>query len=82
MWQKNWTWKKFKKVLLDTDHVLKIWWLRNPTFEGKIIIFKTLALSKKVFFAQMLSIPKEIIDNIQRIQEDFLWNSSAVKINL
>ena len=48
--------------------------------EGKVIIFRTLALSKFISLAQVLSIPKEITTNIQWIQMEFLWNSSNVKI--
>ena len=33
-----------------------MWWQRNLTLEGKIIIFKTLASSKFVFLAQALPI--------------------------
>ena len=68
--------KKFKNVILDTTA------FDNITLKGKIMIFKTLALSKIVFLSQMLSIPKEIIPNMKHIQEDFLCNSSTVKINL
>ena len=56
-----------------------MWQQRNLTFEGEIIIFKTLALSKFVFLVQVLPIPNEIT-TIQQIQKEFLWNSSNVKI--
>ena len=39
-----------------------------------------MALSKFVFLAQALPIPYEITTTIQRIQREFLWNSSNVKI--
>ena len=57
-----------------------MWRQRNLTLEGKIIIFKTLTLSKFVFLAQPLPFPKEITSTIQRIQREFLFNSSNVKI--
>ena len=50
------------------------------TLEGKIIIFKILALSKFVSLAQALPIPNEITTTIQQIQREFLWNSSNVII--
>ena len=58
-----------------------MWRRRNPTLEGRTIIFKTLALSKFVFLAQVLPIPNVITTTIQRIQREFLWNSNNVKIN-
>ena len=56
-----------------------MWRRRNLTLEGKIIIFKTLALSKFVFLAQVLPIPNEITTTAQRIQGEFLWNFNNVK---
>ena len=56
-----------------------MWCWRNLTLESKIIIFKTLALSKFVFLAQVLLIPNEITTTTQRVQREFLWNSNNVK---
>ena len=53
---------------------------RNLTLKGKIIIFKTLALSKITFLADVLVIPNQIINGLQQIQKDFLWNSSSPKV--
>ena len=39
-----------------------------------------MALSKFVFLAQVLPVPNKIITTIQRIQREFLWNYSNVKI--
>ena len=49
-----------------------MWRWRNLTLECKIIIFKTLALSKIGFLAQVLEIPNQIIDTLQQIQKVFL----------
>ena len=38
--------KKIFKSLTDIQQVLKIWKMKNLTLEGKIIIFKTKAISK------------------------------------
>ena len=47
----------FRKTILNIDRILKMWRQRNLTLEGKIIILKTLALSKITFLAQVLVIP-------------------------
>ena len=54
----------FRKTILNIERILKMWRRRNLTLEGKIIIFKTLALSKITFLAQVLGIPKQIIDTL------------------
>ena len=58
-----------------------MWRRINLTLGGKIIIFKTLALSKFVSLAQVLPIPNEIATAIQRIQREFLWKSNNVKVS-
>ena len=52
----------FRKTILNIKRILKMWRRRNLTLEGKIIIFKSLALSKIIFLAQVLVVPNQIID--------------------
>ena len=52
------------------QNVLNLWRKRNITLKGKIIIFKTL----------VLSISKQLIEEIQRIQKAFIWNNLNPKI--
>ena len=72
----------FRKYILSIERILKTWRRRNLKLEGKVIIFKTLALSIVTFLAQVLVIPNQIIDALQQIQKDFLWNSSFPKVNM
>ena len=74
--------QNFKKTIIGIEKVLRMGPRRNLTLEGKIIIFKTLTLSKFVFLAQVLSIPNEITTTVKRIQEEFLWNPNNFKIKL
>ena len=62
------------------QHVLNLWRMRNITLEGKIIIFKTLALSKIVYLTLVTSFSKQLIEKIQRIQKAFIWNNLTLKI--
>ena len=43
--------KNFRKKFLYIQNILKLWRMRSLTIEGKITIFKTLALSKVVYLA-------------------------------
>ena len=45
------------------------------TLEGKIIVFRTLAISKIVFLSLILKVPTKIISKPERIQKPFLWPS-------
>ena len=48
--------------------------------KGKITIFKTLALSKVIFLAHVMTFSTETISAIVKIQKDFLWNYGLPKI--
>ena len=63
------------------QNVLNLWRMRNITLEGKVIIFKTLALSKIVYLTLITSFSKQLIEEIQKIQKAFIWNNLTPKIN-
>ena len=46
--------------------------MRNLTLEGKIAIFKTIAISKTVFQSIIATVPKHIINELEKIQKVFL----------
>ena len=67
--------KNFLESITKTQNVLKVWRMRRLTLEGKIIVFKTLAISKIVFLSLISKVPTEIISELERIQKTFLWSS-------
>ena len=50
--------KKFLTAISNIQNVLKIWCMRNITLEVKIIVFKTLTLSKIVYLCLTSVVPK------------------------
>ena len=76
---------KVQNNFLDTvksiQQVLRFWNRRILSLEGKIIIFKTLAISKIVYLAFLTVIPNSLIEELQRIQKTFIWHSSRPKIS-
>ena len=69
----------FCDTVKNISKVLRLWRMRNLSLEGKITIFKSLAVSKIVYLALFIPIPKNIIDEINRIQTTFLWNNGNLK---
>ena len=51
------------------------------SLEGRIIIFKTLAISKIVYLAFLTVIPNSLIEELQEIKKTFIWHSSRPKIS-
>ena len=62
------------------ERVLQIWKMRRLALEGKIVIFKTIAISKIVFQAFITTVPKHIFNELKKIQNAFFWNNSSPKI--
>ena len=62
------------------EKVLKLWIMRNLTVEGKITIFKTLAISKIIHLSLATHVPTEIINKVNNIQKEFIWNGNNPKI--
>ena len=62
------------------QNVLNLWRMRNITLEGKIIISRTLALSKIVYLTLIISFSKQVIEEIQKIQKAFTRNNLTPKI--
>ena len=60
--------KKIFKSLTDIQRVLKIWKMRNITLEGKVVIFKTKAISKIVFQSFITTVPKYVVNELEKIQ--------------
>ena len=54
--------------------------MRNLTLEGRMVVFKTLAISKIVFLALLTRIPHEVVKELEKIQKSFLWKDSTLKI--
>ena len=50
-------------IIVNIQRVLKLWKLRNLTLEGKILTFKTLALSKIIFQVFVTPIPVYVLLN-------------------
>ena len=66
--------ENFFKLIKKIENVLKIWRTRNLTVQGKITIFKTLAISTVIHLALVTNVPHVIIDQLNKIQNDFIWN--------
>ena len=61
-------------------NVITLWRMRHLSLEGKITIFKSLALPKIVYLALLTIVPKSIIVELNEIQKKFLWSNKKCKI--
>ena len=70
----------FLKIVSNVQSVLNLWRYQNLTLEGRIVVFKSLAISKIVFQALIAPVPTHVIKALETIQTSFLWNNSNPKI--
>ena len=73
--------KKIYNFISNIQGVLNLRKIRNFTLEGRIIVFKTLAISKIVCLALLTKISFQLVKELKKIQKYFLWKNSTPKIN-
>jgi hypothetical protein len=71
--------KNFTETITKIENLLRVWRQRELTLEGKITIFKTLAISKIVYNAYLSTVPAYAIEALKKIQNAFLWNEKKSK---
>ena len=72
--------RKFYTTVTNIQGVLKIWKMRNLTLKGKIVNFKTLAISNIIFQSMTTPVPRHIVNELERILKTFLWKNSSLKM--
>ena len=71
--------RNFCLIITNIQRVLKLWKLRNLTLEGKILIFKTLALSKIIFQAFVTPTPNYLVTELEKMQKSFFMGKFNFK---
>ena len=61
----------FRTTISKIQAVLKLWRMRRLPLEGKIIVFKSLAIY--VYLSFLTNFPNNI-EELIKIQKNFLWN--------
>ena len=72
--------ENFKRHIINIQKILRIWRMRDLSIAGKITVFKTLAISKIVHLALVKTIPNSIIQELNKIQKEFIWKTCNPKI--
>ena len=72
--------KNLLNHIVKIQNILKLWKLRNLTIEGRIIAFKSLAISKLIHLAFVTEIPTSTINLLTKILMEFIWKGENPKI--
>ena len=72
----NWTGK-----IDNIKKCLKVWNCRDLSLQGKVLIIKTIALAKVVYLINAISVPKWVINTINKELFSFLWKNKRDKVS-
>ena len=70
----------FRTIISEIQAVLKSSRMQRLLLAGKIIVFKSLAISKIVYLCLLTNVPNNIVEELIKIFKNFLWNFTAPKI--
>ena len=70
----------FEEKINNLEKTLNGWKRRKLTLLGRINIVKTLGLSKLIYNATVLSIPKHFVKEINKISFNFIWEGKPAKV--
>ena len=70
----------FQSHIIKMESVLRVWCMRNLTIEGKVLVFKSFAISKIVHLSLITMAPQAIINQLNNIKKNFIWNGKNPKI--
>ena len=70
----------FGAKVRELEQTLNTWKRRKLTLYGKINIVKTLGLSKLIYNASVLNVPKQYVEQINKIIFNFIWDGKPAKI--
>ncbi len=74
---KRWNWTN---KLESFQKTLDCWRTRDLTIFGRIVIVKTIGLSKLIYSATLLPIPSEIVEILENVIDKFLWKGRKRRI--
>ena len=69
----------FQSHIVKIESVLRVWRMRNLTIEGKVLVFKSLAISKIVHLSLITTVPHAIINQLNNIKKNFIWNGKKIQ---
>ena len=69
----------FQSHIIKFENVRRLLLMRNLTIEGKVLVFKSLAISKIAHLSLITTVPHEITNQLNIIQRSFIWNGKIQK---
>ena len=68
--------------IVKIQNISKLWKLKNLTIEGRIVVFKSVAILKLIHLALVTEIPTSTINFLTKIQMEFIWKGKIPEIKI
>nr|XP_039269731.1 uncharacterized protein LOC120344529 [Styela clava] len=73
--------KNWSNILANVQKIVNLWKGRNLTIVGRVVVAKSLMLSKLWYMASFEFMPEKYIQKMETIIWKFIWNDKAQMIN-
>ena len=74
--------KNFSDHIIKIENILKVWRMRQLTLEGRITVFKSLAISKNINLLLTTKLHNNTIDIMYKIRKNLYWQGKRPKLNI
>ena len=74
--------KNFSDHIIKIENILKVWRMRQLTLEGRITVFKSLAISKNINILLTTKLHNNTIDIMYKIRKNLYWQGKRPKLNI
>ena len=69
-----------QESIIKMKQTLNAWRQRKLTLNGKVLILKSLILSKFIHIANLVPVPDDVLKEINQLCFEFLWNGKTHKV--
>ena len=73
--------KNVCKYFVKIENISKLWRMRQLILEGRITVFKSLAVSKVIHLLLITKLHNNTVDALHKIQDIFIWLGKRQKSN-
>ena len=73
--------KNFCEHIAKIENILKLWCMRQITLNGRIKVFKLIAVSKVIHLLLITKLHNNTMDLLHKMQRNFIWQGKKAKIN-
>ena len=72
--------KNYSEAITNNHGILKIWRMRSLCIQGKIVVFKNLAIPKVIYVVRLTVISNNITGEVEKKQKYLIWHDSSPNI--